>query len=79
MNNNVLSKYSTEKIAASLSRENVETAVDAMEYLRNNYTKDKKKQTKKSSSNKVEQALSVSQAEESVSDDDDIMSFFEDR
>lgn len=47
MNNNVFSRYSAEKIAASLSRENVETAVDAMEYLRNNYTKDKKKTAQK--------------------------------
>lgn len=47
MNNNVLSTYSAEKIAASLSREKIETAVDAMEYLRNNYVKDNKKSGKK--------------------------------
>ena len=78
MNNNVLSKYSAEKIAASLSRENIETAVDAMEYLRQNYTKDKKKQVKKSSI-KVEQSPTSNQIEESTNVDDDLMNFFEGR
>ena len=38
MNNNVLSRYSVEKIASSLVRENIVTAIDAMNYLNNNYT-----------------------------------------
>lgn len=38
MNNNVLSKYSVEKIASSISREGIETAIDAMEYLNTSYT-----------------------------------------
>ncbi len=37
MNNNVLSKYSVEKIASSISREGIETAIDAMEYLNTSY------------------------------------------
>ena len=78
MNNNVFSKYSAEKIAASLSRENVETAVDAMEYLRQNYTKDKKKVVK-SSSKKVEQAPINVEIESSKEDDEELMSFFEGR
>ncbi len=79
MNNNVFSKYSAEKIAASLSRENVETAVDAMEYLRNNYTKDKKKGVKKSEVKVEEAPTSNKQVEESSIDDDELMNFFEDR
>ena len=46
MNNNVLSKYSVEKIASSISRENIETAIDAMDYLNNNYTGGKKAEKK---------------------------------
>lgn len=38
MNNNVLSKYSVEKIASSISREDIVTAVDAMDYLNKYYT-----------------------------------------
>ena len=38
MNNNVLSKYSVEKIASSISREDISTAVDAMDYLNKYYT-----------------------------------------
>lgn len=34
VNNNILSKYYVEKIAASLARENVVTAIDAMNYLK---------------------------------------------
>ena len=49
MNNNVLSKYSVEKIASSISREGVETAIDAMEYLNNNYTGGKKNNETKTS------------------------------
>ncbi len=79
MNNNVFSKYSVEKIAASLSRENIETAVDAMEYLRNNYTKDKKKGVKKSEPKVEEAPTNNKQVEESSIDDDELMNFFEDR
>ena len=50
MNNNVLSKYSVEKIASSISRENIETAIDAMEYLNKNYTGGKKNSEKKNAS-----------------------------
>ncbi len=52
MNNNVLSKYSVEKLASSLSREGIETAVDAMQYLNNNYASSNKKTIKSKSENK---------------------------
>ena len=46
-NNNVLSKYSVEKIASSVSRSGVETAADAMEYLNNSYGKRSSSKSKK--------------------------------
>jgi replication initiation and membrane attachment protein len=58
MNNNVLSKYSVEKIASSISRENIETAIDAMEYLNRVYaggTKTEKTKTQQTKKEKVEQ------------------------
>ena len=78
MNNNVLSKYSVEKIAASLSREKIETAIDAMEYLRENYVKENKKSRRKSpkSEEPVESSLEESTSEE---DDSELLEFFKDR
>ncbi len=48
MNNNVLSKYSVEKIASSISRENLETAIDAMNYLNNSYVSNSRRNETKS-------------------------------
>ena len=62
MNNNVLSKYSVEKIASSISREGIETAIDAMEYLNTSYAganrkadKGEKKYTKNSKKEIIEE------------------------
>ncbi|MBO5577519.1 MAG: DnaD domain protein [Bacilli bacterium] len=62
MNNNVLSKYSVEKIASSISREGIETAIDAMEYLNTSYAganrkaeKSEKKYTKNSKKEIIEE------------------------
>lgn len=75
MNNNVLSTYSAEKIAASLSRENIETAIDAMEYLNNNYVKGSKKKTNKSN----KPAKAVEETNNTEEDDEELMEFFKDR
>ncbi len=79
MNNNVLSKYSAEKIAASLSREKIETAIDAMEYLRENYVKENKKARRKSP--KVEEEVEVTSSSETETneEDDELLDFFKDR
>lgn len=79
MNNNVLSTYSAEKIAASLSREGVETAVDAMEYLKANYVKENKtkKANKASTSTKVE--INTETKETSEEEDQELLEFFKDR
>ena len=78
MNNNVLSTYSAEKIAASLSRENIETAIDAMEYLRKNYVKENKKTSKKTHQTSK---VSESSKEEKTSevDEQELLDFFKDR
>lgn len=47
VNNNVLSKTYTEKVAASLAREGVKTTVDAMNYLKKTSGKNKKKKVEK--------------------------------
>ena len=79
MNNNVLSRYSAEKIAASLSREKIETAIDAMEYLRENYVKENKKSRRKST--KVEEPSSQEEKSDETlnEDDEDLLEFFKDR
>lgn len=80
MNNNVLSKFSCEKIAASLSRENVKTAVDAMEYLKNSYVKENKKSTKSSKKKADDDSIEeVPPSVDNVSDNDDLLEFFKDR
>ena len=80
MNNNVLSTYSAEKIGASLARENIETAVDAMEYLNNNYVKNSKKGTKKAQTVKA-QEIETEQSTNDISDEEfaELMKKFEDR
>ena len=79
MNNNVLSKYSAEKIAASLSREKIETAIDAMEYLRENYVKENKKGKRKSPKvEEIPQEESISSSEDNI-EDDELLDFFKDR
>ena len=83
MNNNVLSTYSCEKIAASLSRENIETAVDAMEYLKANYVKEnksKKAAAKKANKEIKDTEIRSENAEESSKEDDqELLDFFKDR
>lgn len=79
MNNNVLSKYSAEKIAASLSREKIETAIDAMEYLRENYVKENKKARKKVSKVDEETSSGSSATSDSDETDEDVLDFFKDR
>ena len=85
MNNNVLSKYSVEKIASSISRESIETAVDTMEYLNNNYTGGKKnsesKTSKKvsSSSAKIKESSSNNEEEMSEEEIDALLNEFKDR
>lgn len=72
MNNNVLSKYSVEKIASSISRENIETAIDAMQYLNENYTGSQKKRasTIKSNSKKANKAEKKEEQSDILSDED---------
>ncbi len=72
MNNNVLSKYSVEKIASSISRENIETAIDAMQYLNENYTGSQKKRasTIKSISKKANKAEKKEEQSDILSDED---------
>ena len=77
MNNNVLSTYSAEKIAASLSREGIETAVDAMEYLNTNYVKGNKGKAKKGQ--KIKEEANSSKEEYSEKDDEELLNFFKDR
>ena len=79
MNNNVLTTYSAEKIAASLSREGVETAVDAMEYLKANYVRENKtKKTATAKTTKVE--IETNKAERaSEEEDQELLEFFKDR
>ena len=77
MNNNVLSSYSAEKIAASLSRENIETAIDAMEYLNNNYVKGNK--NKKRDNKQLAEAKNIETQENKEEDDEELMEFFKDR
>ena len=79
MNNNVLSKYSVEKIAASLSREGVETAVDAMEYLKANYVRENKKTTKTTKPTKVEPVKQTENKETTEEEDEELLEFFKDR
>ena len=72
MNNNVLSKYSVEKIASSISRENIETAVDAMQYLNENYTGSQKKRASasKGSNKKANKAEKKEEQSDILSDED---------
>lgn len=81
MNNNVLSTYSAEKVAASLSREGVQTAVDAMEYLKNNYVKENKTKANKKSITKVVSEKSEEVNNNDISDEEfeELMKKFEDR
>ena len=70
MNNNVLSKYSVEKIASSISREDITTAVDAMEYLNNNYTGKKEKSVKvKTESKKIEEKKNINSESVNLSEE----------
>ena len=72
MNNNVLSRYSVEKIASSISRENIVTAVDAMEYLNNNYTGKKEKNTKiKTESKKKEEKENIDSESDNLTEEEE--------
>lgn len=81
MNNNVLSKYSVEKIASSISREDIVTAIDAMNYLQTYYTK--KKTYKKSAPVKKVEDKPVEENEEtnafSEEEQEEILNMFKDR
>ena len=80
MNNNVLSKYSVEKIASSISRENIVTAIDAMNYLQNNYTKKKSNRAspgRAKVSTKKEEAIEAPSISEE--DQEEILNMFKDR
>ena len=84
MNNNVLSKYSVEKIASSISREGVETAIDAMEYLNNNYTGGKKSQESKTTKGSTSTSARINKevsSKEDMSDEeiDALLKEFKDR
>ena len=71
MNNNVLSRYSVEKIASSISRENIVTAVDAMEYLNNNYTGKKEKSAKiKTESKKKEEKENIDSESDNLTEEE---------
>lgn len=75
MNNNVLSKYSVEKIASSISRENVETAIDAMNYLNNSYignarNKNETKSNKKYNNQEPKNSMNVNIEEENLSEEE---------
>ena len=79
MNNNVFSTYSAEKIAASLSRENIETAVDAMQYLLNSYVNNKKGNKQNSKISPLENEESKENTSIEEDDDDSILELFKDR
>lgn len=80
MNNNVLTTYSAEKIAASLSREGVETAVDAMEYLKANYVRENKsKKTAKSVKSTSVETETNKTEQTSEEEDQELLEFFKDR
>ena len=83
-NNNVLSKFSCEKIGASLAREQIETAVDAMDYLNKNYVKENKKNNAKTSYNKNSGSVKteeVASEDTNMSDEEfeELMKRYEDR
>lgn len=72
MNNNVLSRYSVEKIASSISRENIVTAVDAMEYLNSNYTGKKEKSAKiKTESKKKEEKENINSESDNLTEEEE--------
>lgn len=72
MNNNVLSRYSVEKIASSISREDIVTAVDAMEYLNNNYTGKKEKSAKiKTESKKKEEKENINSESDNLTEEEE--------
>ena len=72
MNNNVLSRYSVEKIASSISREDIVTAVDAMEYLNSNYTGKKEKSAKiKTESKKKEEKENINSESDNLTEEEE--------
>lgn len=72
MNNNVLSRYSVEKIASSISREDIVTAVDAMEYLNSNYTGKKEKSVKiKTESKKKEEKENINSESDNLTEEEE--------
>ncbi len=85
MNNNVLSKYSVEKIASSISRENIETAVDAMEYLNKYYTgggrkgEESKKRVKPTQKPTIEEKKEEERGNLSEEELNSLINFFEDK
>ena len=78
-NHNVLSRYSVEKIASSISRENIVTAIDAMNYLNNSYSKTNKTKASKSSYSKKEEVEENKPEVMSEEEQEELIAFFKDR
>ena len=85
MNNNVLSKYSVEKIASSISRENIETVIDAMDYLNKYYTGGARKNSETKKNEKPTQKPIIEEQKEEESGNlneeelNSLINFFEDK
>lgn len=78
-NDNILSSYKAEQIAASFAGSNIVTAVDAMEYLKTKFYK--KNGTKKKEfikDEKIEEKVEEIKEKESNNKDDDVLNFFKD-
>ena len=75
-NDNILSSYKAEQIAASFAGSNIETAIDAMEFLKTKFYK-KNGQKKKSAIIEEKEEMKESKAESNDSNDD-VLDFFKD-
>ena len=75
-NDNILSSYKAEQIAASFAGSNIETAIDAMEFLKTKFYK-KNGQKKKSAIIEEKEEVKESKAESNDSNDD-VLDFFKD-
>ena len=75
-NDNILSSYKAEQIAASFAGSNIETAIDAMEFLK---TKFYKKNGQKKKSAIIEEKEEVKESKAELNDsNDDVLDFFKD-
>ena len=75
-NDNILSSYKAEQIAASFAGSNIETAIDAMEFLKTKFYK--KNGTKKKSAILEEKEEPKEAKQESNDSNDDVLDFFKD-